>query len=91
MLGFLLFSIGSSDSSTALHGGDRGGKAYFPLLKSVNRQKAPLRRSVSTNFVATGRNSIKVETCLKLIFNKVVNIARHTCSPFEYIKQLQLS
>ena len=25
---------------------------YFPLLKSVERQKAPLGRSVSTNFVA---------------------------------------
>ena len=29
-----------------------GGKLYFPLLKWVKRQKAPLGRSFSTNFVA---------------------------------------
>ena len=28
------------------------GKLYFLLLKSVKRQKAPLGRSVSSNFVA---------------------------------------
>ena len=27
-------------------------KLYFPLLKSVKRQKAPLARNVSTHFVA---------------------------------------
>ena len=29
-----------------------GKNLYFPLLASVKRQKAPLRRSVYTNFVA---------------------------------------
>ena len=29
-LGRLLFSIGSSNSGTTLHGGDGGGKAIFP-------------------------------------------------------------
>ena len=38
-LGCLLFSIGSSNGGTKLHGGDGGGKAFFPLLKSVKRQK----------------------------------------------------
>ena len=27
-------------------------KRYFPLLKSVKRQKVPLGQSISTNFVA---------------------------------------
>ena len=38
-------------------------KLYFPLLKSVKRQKAPLGRSVSTNFVASCR--------IYLAFNEV--------------------
>ena len=51
--GYLLSSIGSSNSGTTLHRGDGGRKKlYFPLLKSVKRQKAPLGRSVSTYFVA---------------------------------------
>ena len=46
-LGCLLFSIGSSNSGTTLHGWDAGKKRYFPLLKSVKRQIAPLKRSQS--------------------------------------------
>ena len=38
-LGCSLFSIGSSNGGTKLHGGDGGRKAFFPLLKSVKRQK----------------------------------------------------
>ena len=35
-----------------LHGGDGGGKAVFsPLEVTVKRQKAPLERTVRTNFV----------------------------------------
>ena len=34
-LGCLLLSIGRSNRGTTLHGGDKGGKAIFPLLKSV--------------------------------------------------------
>ena len=52
-LGCLLFSTGSSNSRTTLHGGDGGGKALYTLLKSVKRNKAPFGRSGSTNFVAT--------------------------------------
>ena len=47
-LGCLLFSTGSSNSGTTLHGGDGEGKLYYTLLKSVKRQKAPFARSVST-------------------------------------------
>ena len=49
----LLFSTGSSNSGTTLHGGEGEGKALLYPLKSVKRQKAPFGRSVSTNFVAT--------------------------------------
>ena len=34
-LGCFLLSIVRSNSGTTLHGGDKGGKAIFPLLKSV--------------------------------------------------------
>lgn len=52
-LGCLLFSIDSPNSGTTFHGWNGEGKAfYFPLLKSVKRQKALNARSVSTNFVA---------------------------------------
>ena len=52
-VGCLLFFIGSSTSGTTLHGGDGGTwKTYFPLVKSVKRQKSPSERSVPTNFVA---------------------------------------
>ena len=52
-LGCLLFSIGSSNSGTTLHGGDGGGKALFPLLEVSKASESPLGRSVSTtcNFV----------------------------------------
>ena len=39
-LGCLLFSIGSANSGTKLHGEDEKEKLYFPLLKSVKHQKA---------------------------------------------------
>ena len=51
-LGRLLFSTGSFNSGTALHGGDGKGKVYYTLSKSAKREKAPFERSVSTNFVA---------------------------------------
>ena len=51
-LGCLLFSKGSSNSGTTLHGGEGKKELYFPLLRSVKRQKVPLGRSISTNFVA---------------------------------------
>ena len=41
-MGCLLFSLGSSNRGTTLHGGDGGGKALFSPLESVKRQKAPL-------------------------------------------------
>ena len=49
-LGCLLFSIGSSNSVTTLHGGMGVEKLYFRLLKTVKRQKAPFGHSVSTYF-----------------------------------------
>ena len=52
---FMVFYIDGSNSDTKLHGGNRGGKASFSPLKSVKRQKAPLGRSMSTNFVADCR------------------------------------
>ena len=61
-LGFLLFSKGSSNSGTTLLGGDGGEKLYFPLLKSGNRQKAPLGRSVSTHFVANCKSVVNFAT-----------------------------
>ena len=48
-LGCLLFSIGSSNSVTTLHGGMGVENLYFRLLKTVKRQKAPFGHSVSTN------------------------------------------
>ena len=57
----LLFSTGSSNSGTTLHGGDGEGKALLYPLKSVKRQKAPFGRSVSTNFVATLHGGIGEE------------------------------
>ena len=42
----LLFSTGSSNSGTTLHGGDREGKLYYTLLKLVNVKK-PLSGEVS--------------------------------------------
>ena len=50
--GILLFSTGSLNSGTTLHGGDGGGKLYFLLLRSIKRPKGPLVQSVSANFVA---------------------------------------
>ena len=64
--GACCFYIASSNSGTTLHGGDEGGKALFPLLKSIKRQKAPLGQSISTNFVTDRRNSMKAETRLSL-------------------------
>ena len=52
-LGRLLFSTGSSNSGTTLHGGDGEGKALLYPFKVGKRQKAPFGRSVLTNFVAT--------------------------------------
>ena len=52
-LGCLLFSTGSSNSGTTLHGGDGEEKALLYPFKVGKRQKAPFGRSVSTNFVAT--------------------------------------
>ena len=46
-----LFSIGSSNSGTMLHGGMGEEKLYFPLWKSVKHQKTPYGE-VSTNFAA---------------------------------------
>ena len=39
-LGCLLFSIGSSNIGTTLHGGDGGVKAIFPPFEVSKRQKA---------------------------------------------------
>ena len=49
----VLFSIGSSNRGTTLHGGDGGAKLklYFLLLKSVKRKKPSFGRIVSTRFV----------------------------------------
>ena len=38
-----------------MHGGDGGGKAIFPPLKSGKLQKAPLEESVLTHFVGDCR------------------------------------
>ena len=46
-LGCLLFSVGSLNSGTTMHGGDGEGKALFSPFK-VNKTS----ESVSTNFVA---------------------------------------
>ena len=42
-LGCLLFSIGSSNSSTRLHGGDGGGKALFSPLEGSKASESPFR------------------------------------------------
>ena len=42
-----LFSIGSSNSGTMLHGGMGEEKLYFPLWKSVKHQKTPLWWSIN--------------------------------------------
>ena len=54
-LGCLLFSIGSSNSSTTLMKGKGEEMLYFSLLKSVKCQKAPLGQSALTDFVANCR------------------------------------
>ena len=56
-LGCLLFSTGSSNSGTTLHGGDGGGKALLTPFNSVQHQQAPFGQSVSTNFVTDCRLS----------------------------------
>ena len=53
-LGCFLFSTGSSNSGTTLHGGGTGGKDLFPPFK-LARRRGPLGQSVSTNFVADCR------------------------------------
>ena len=50
--GCLLFSIGSSNRGTTLHGGNGGRKAIFSLFEVRKTSKAPLERSVLTHFVA---------------------------------------
>ena len=48
----VLFSIGSSNRGTTLHGGDGGGKLklYFLLLKSVKRKKAQFWANCLSSF-----------------------------------------
>ena len=74
----LLFSTGSSNSGTKLHGGDWEGKALLYPLKSVKRQKAPFGRSVSTNFVATLHGGIGEEK----LYYTLLKSAKREKAPF---------
>ena len=64
------------------------GELNFPLLKSVKRQKAPLGRSVSTNFVADCSYSLLVCTSRRMsvgqayavVINKFYRIDRFPVS-----------
>ena len=77
-LGRLLFSTGSSNSGTTLHGGNGVGKLYCTLLKSVKRNKAPFGRSVSTNVVATLHEGMGKE---KLYYTLLKSVKRQK-APF---------
>ena len=46
-LGCLLFSTGSSDSGTTLHGGDGGGNALFSLFHVSKTLERPFTQNVS--------------------------------------------
>ena len=46
-LGCLLFSIGSSNFGTTLHGGEGGGKAIFPPFEVSKTSKSPVLGKVS--------------------------------------------
>ena len=43
----MLFSIGSSNIGTTLHGGDGGGKAIFPPFEVSKTSKSPVLGKVS--------------------------------------------
>ena len=45
-----MFSIGSLNIGTTLHGGDGEEKLYFALLKSVKRKKAQFRAKCLNSF-----------------------------------------
>ena len=49
-LGCLLFSIGSLNSGTTLHGGIEEEKLYFSLLKSVKHKKVQFRAKCLNSF-----------------------------------------
>ena len=75
-LGFLLFSWGSSNSGTSLHGRDGEKKLHFPVLKSEKRQKSPLGRS----YVATTNQRWReIEACFS---NSIIHI---TLKAFQFI------
>ena len=77
-LGCLLFSTGSSNSGTTLHGGNGVGKLYYTLLKSVKHNKAPFGRSVSTNVVVTLQEGMGEE---KLYYTLLKSVKRQK-APF---------
>ena len=77
-LGCLLFSTGSSNSGTTLHGGNGVGKLYYTLLKSVKRNKASFGRSGSTNFAATLHGGMREE---KLYYTLLKSVKRQK-APF---------
>ena len=53
-------------------------KLYFPLWKSIKRQKAPLGRSVSTNFVADC--SFRFDAVNIIIYEWVLSLLKeHLC------------
>ena len=78
MEGCLLFSTGSSNSGTTLHGGNGVGKLYYTLLKSVKRNKASFGRSGSTNFAATLHGGMREE---KLYYTLLKSVKRQK-APF---------
>ena len=67
--GCLLFSTGSWNSGTTLHGGGREGKALFFFFKFAKRQRGPLGQSVSTNFVTNiivdNQGTCENKSCMK--------------------------
>ena len=68
-VGCLLFSTGSWNSGTTLHGGGREGKALFSFFYAGKASETgPLGQSVSTNFVADCRQPRHMIVKIKVVW-----------------------
>ena len=68
-VGCFLFSTGSWNSGTTLHGGGREGKALFSFFYAgKTSETGPLGQSVSTNFVADCRQPRHMIVKIKVVW-----------------------